>query len=215
LQNRQSPAINDKLHTAALGNFGRVAPGVDDLLASFADWAAAERVARAAAERSRARSLGDQAARSATWTGILVDLAERAAEVTVTAGGSTISGRLVCVGRDFLLVDKQNNRPCLVSVTAVDTLAPQPAGSSGPATSGRPLRPAAPGGSRGPAVDLSMLSALDSLAAERAPVSLRAGTTTLAGDLLAAGVDAVTVAASPHGRLVHVPAAALAWCELR
>ena len=195
-----------------MGNFGRVAPGVDDLLASFADWAAAERVARAAAERSRARSLGEQAARSATWTGILVDLAERAAQVQVTAGGSKISGRLLCVGRDFLVVEQPSSRPCLVSVEAVDTLAPQPALPLAPETAGRP---APPGGSRHPAVDLSLLSALDSLAAERAPVALRSGTTTLTGDLLATGVDVLTIAAGPHGRLVHVPVAALAWCELR
>jgi len=243
-----------------VGNFGRVAPGVDDLLASFADWAAAERVARAAAERSRARSLGEQAARSATWTGILVDLAERAAQVQVTAGGSKISGRLLCVGRDFLVVEQPSSRPCLVSVEAVDTLAPQPALPLAPETAGRPhrpalpggvsrpalpggvsrpalpggvsrpappggvsrpalpggvSRPAPPGGSRRPAVDLSLLSALDSLAAERAPVALRSGTTTLTGDLLATGVDVLTIAAGPHGRLVHVPVAALAWCELR
>ncbi|MBA2283054.1 MAG: hypothetical protein H0W25_17730, partial [Acidimicrobiia bacterium] len=54
-----------------------------DLLARLAAWAAAARVDEAAAARSRERWLRQAADEGASFTGVLLDLAERGAPVVV------------------------------------------------------------------------------------------------------------------------------------
>ena len=77
LQNRQS-AINPTLAWRAVHE---TQTGGDELVAAFARWAADQRVAAAAAVRVAGAVAAEQAGASATWAGVLVDLAEQGATV--------------------------------------------------------------------------------------------------------------------------------------
>jgi hypothetical protein len=182
--------------------------GGDEVVAAFSRWAAEQRTVSAAGSRSRERSLREQAAASATWAGALVDLAEGGAPVTAVIGRQRRTGRIVGVARDFFVLETRTGRSDLVVLRAVDALWPDQ--TVGP-------RPAGPAGDRGGAIDLSLMMALAVLAEEHAPIGL---TTTsgieIAGDLLAAGEDVLTVRTdAPNRRLAHVPFSAVAICELR
>jgi hypothetical protein len=180
-------------------------PRADDFVSALDRWAASQRTASAAASRARERSLREQAATLATWTGILVDLAEQGAPVTAVVANQHRRGRIVGVGRDFFVLDAHPGRTALVRADAVASLWPEGAGA--------PL----PAGSRGGAIDLTLLMALALLAEQRSPVCLAttAGLET-AGDLLAAGEDILTLRTdSSRRRLAYVPLQAVAWCELR
>ncbi|HET9078120.1 MAG TPA: hypothetical protein VFN68_14380 [Acidimicrobiales bacterium] len=181
-----------------------------EFLAALTGWAAGQRVAGAAAARARLRALSESAAGSATFTGVLVDLAERAADVTVSVRSgpeARLSGRLVGVGRDFCVLEQPDGRPVLIRLDAVATVAPN--APSAPGHIG-------PAGDRAAPLTLSLVAALAELAAERAPVRLATGSERLDGELASVGDDVVTVRVgrSP-GRLVHVAVGALRWCELR
>lgn len=194
---------------------------MDDLLDAFQGWASSARVKAAAQARARERHLREQLGASATWTGLLVDLAERTTPVTLYVAGGKRSGRLVGVSTDFLVLDQPSGRPALVALRAVAALwsdgAPPPnGGSTDPATAPRgPER--APSGDRGPSLQLSLGAALDTLAQEHAPVAITVeGGPDLVGALLVVGEDVLTLRpASPARRLVHVPLVAVAVCELR
>jgi hypothetical protein len=186
----------------------------DELVAALDRWAAAQRVASAAAGRARERSLREQAATLATWTGILVDLAEKRAPVTVVLANQRRRGRLVGVGSDFFVLDASPARTALGRSDAVTSLWPEDAAASLPA------------GGRMATIDLSLMMALALLAEERSPIRLT--TTTgleIAGALLAAGEDVLTVrtdssaisatSATSARRSAYLPLSAVAWCELR
>jgi hypothetical protein len=177
----------------------------DELVAALDRWAATQRAAAAAAGRARERSLREQAATLATWTGVLVDLAERGAPVTAVVANQRRRGRVVGVGRDFFVLDARPGRTGLARSDAVVSLWPN-------------LAPAGPpAGARGGPIDLSLMMALALLAEERSPVCVTAATgfeTT--GDLIAAGEDVLTVRTeSSTRRLAYVPLRSVAWCELR
>jgi hypothetical protein len=176
----------------------------DDFLAALDRWAATQRAAAGAASRARERSLREQAAMQATWTGILVDLAEQGAPVTAVLANRPRRGRIVGVGRDFFVLEVHPGRSGLARSDAVASLWPEHG-------------VAPPGGMRGGAIDLSLLMALALVAEERHPVCLvtSAGLET-SGELVAAGEDVLTVRTEPPGRrLAYVPLGAVAWCELR
>jgi hypothetical protein len=201
LQNRQS-AINKKVPWRVV----QPRPHGDEVVAAFARWAAEQRTTSAAADRSRARSLREQASASATWKGMLVDLAEQDTPVTAVVAGQRRSGQIVGVGQDFFVIQPRQGRPALVCLDAVSALWPE-----------MDSLPAPPAGDRSPAISLSLLSALARLAEDRCPMGLltRAGFE-VAGDLVAAGEDVLTVrTAPPARRLVSVPFGAVALCELR
>jgi hypothetical protein len=183
-------------------NHGR--PG-DELVAALDRWAASQRAASAAAGRARERSLREQAATLATWTGILVDLAEHGASVTAVLANQRRRGRIVGVGRDFFVLDAHPGRPALVRSDAVASLWPDHAAAVLPA------------GARGGEIDLSLMMAVALLAEERSPIcviSTTGGET--AGDLVAAGEDVLTVRTDASmRRLAYVPLGAVAICELR
>ena len=61
----------------------------------------------------------------ATWSGILVDLAERATAVVIGIGEHRCSGRVVGVSRDFCLVEQLNGRPAIVPLAVVSSVAPE------------------------------------------------------------------------------------------
>lgn len=175
-------------------------------MAAFARWAADQRVVAAAGDRVRERSLREQARSSATWTGVLVDLAEQASQVTVMVAGHRRCGRLVGVGRDFCVLEPDRGRTALIALLQVTELWPD-----GPAFSDPP------GGDRSPAIDLALMAALALLAEDRAPVGVfSTGGLETAGDLVAAGDDVLTLRTGmPGRRLVYVPLGAVAVCELR
>lgn len=175
--------------------------GGDDLVRSLAGWAAEQRVIEAAAGRARERSLREQAGAAATFAGVLVDLAERGADVIVGSAGGRRSGRLVGVGRDFCVLEQRIGRPAIVATAAITSVRAAPASES-------------PAGDRAPALELSLAAALGALADDRAPVGLYldAGET-VDGELIAAGQDVVTVRSA--ARVVYVPLRAVMVCELR
>jgi hypothetical protein len=181
-------------------------PGGEELVAAFTRWAADERSAAAAANRSRTRSLQEQAASSATWAGILLDLAEQGTPVSVVVAGRRRSGRIACVGRDFCVIDSGPGQTALIRVAAMEELRPDSDSVAG-----------APAGDRESALDLSLVTVLSLLAEDRSSVGLvtSAGLETT-GHLIAAGEDVLTVRTDPPTRrLVYVPLGAVAVCELR
>ena len=182
-------------------------PPPDDFLAELARWSAADRVSRAAAERSRTRSLHGQSAADATWAGLLVDLAEARAEVTVSIRtGMKVSGRLMATARDFVVLENRSGAPVMLSTDAISCLAP----SAGTSTADRP------GGGRRPRLELSLAGALDALAGERAPVVVWAGPESVTGSVVACGEDLVTIRAEgATQRRVYLPLGSVMCVELR
>jgi hypothetical protein len=200
-----------------VGGLGGSRPDPDDLLADLARWSAADRAARAASGRARVRALVDQSAASATWAGLLVDLAEAGAEVVCSlAGGTRVSGRLVGMGRDFAVVERAGARPVLVRTDAITSLAPGAGSGAGAPGAGPGAAPGRPGGQRRPPRDLNLAAALDALAGEGAPVVLRAAGEAITGTVTACGVDMVTLRSEGAARrTVHVPLGAVVCVELR
>ncbi|MGH9120778.1 MAG: hypothetical protein ACRDYC_02360 [Acidimicrobiales bacterium] len=175
----------------------------EDLLASFARWAADERALEATRSRRRVVSLREQAAGSATLTGTLVDLAERDALVVLSGPNLHLAGRLVGVGEDFFTLSQTGGGLTLVSNRAVSTVRPE----------GRAQ--GAGQGDRGAPLSLDMAAALAWLAEERSPVRLvLAGGERLEGELVAVGVDVLTVRTGLAGsrQMVLVAVAAVEAC---
>jgi hypothetical protein len=82
------------------------------------------------------------------------------------------------------------------------------AGQAGP--------PDHPGGARRTSVDLGLAAALDGLAGEQAPVSVRSGSGDVTGTLTACGQDFVTIRADgAGGRVAYVSLDRVVWVELR
>ncbi|MDA8047970.1 MAG: hypothetical protein M0Z30_22505 [Actinomycetota bacterium] len=195
-------------------------PGPDDLLAELSRWAAAERVGRAAGERSRLRALVDQSAAEATWSGILVDLAEVGAEVTLSLRGARrVVGRLVGTGRDLVVIERARRGPVLVPVGAISSVIPSaghpPPEIPGRFGAGRAGEPR-PGGQRPPALDLGLADALDALGADGAPVTVHTADESFHGVVSACGQDLVTVRAEgAERRPVHIALGAITCVELR
>jgi hypothetical protein len=155
-------------------------------------WLRGLRTAEAASTRRRARWTAQQLTESATFTGLLVDLAEQRCEVVV----ETVTRRCVVVlrgvGVDFCAgVDR--DRWVLIPLAAVAAVRTQP--------------PADPVGSdRSPALDATLAEALTDLLDDRPRlvVTLTSGEQ-VAGELRAVGTDVMTLRgdeASP--RWVHV-----------
>lgn len=176
------------------------------MLAAFARWAAEERVGVAAQARRKERWLRQQAAETATLAGLLVDLAERRAQVTLTVGTRRVSGRLAGVGRDACAASEASGGAAIV---ALDHLVAVHVASPG----GRGAGSEPPSGRRPPQGPWGLVDALAALAAERSRVRLAlASGELLTGDLLGAGEDVVTLRPSDTRLLVHVAIAAIQSC---
>ena len=173
----------------------------DRLLAAFARWAAQQRTEQAAGMRSRERSLRDQAEGEATWSGLLVDLAEADADLTIEVGSRRMRGRLVGVGRDFCVLEGDGRRPALIPTDRIVAVWKE--------------KPAS--GSRFPHLDLTFGAALSGLAGERSPVCMVLdGGSQVIGDLISSGADLVTVRTDPATRrTVHLQTSHIEVCELR
>jgi hypothetical protein len=178
----------------------------DRLLADLLEWAATERARRSAAERARTRALVDQSAAGATWAGLLVDLAERSAEVNLTLPGGRLSGRVVGVGSDFCVLDRTGRPPALVVLHAITLLS----GAGGSPS---------PGGHRTPPVAMSLADALEALAGDRTPLTVHHGQDRVNATLVGLAVDFITLRADGDvgttGAVLHVRLAAVSCCELR
>jgi hypothetical protein len=181
-----------------------VQPG-DDLVAAFRRWAAGERTTAAAQNRARERWLREQASASASWAGVLVDLAEQSASVVIRVGRLRYAGRMVGVARDFCVVQQPGGRPTLIVLAAISALWPQVT-SAGP-----------PAGDRQPGLALSLAGALSALAEERSRVALTlTDGDPVEGEMVAVGEDVLTIRTeSPSRRSVYVRLAAVTCCEVR
>ena len=150
---------------------------LDHLLAD----AAAEEAAR---ERSQTRVLRQIAEEEATFLGIAVDLAERGSVVVArTSSGRAHRGRVLAVGRDFVVLRDAAGPPAFLAVPALASLRPQPGDGRGDVA-----------GARVAPLDVGLAALLVVLAADRPRVQVSAvGDEPVAGQLRSAGVDVVTI----------------------
>lgn len=165
-------------------------------------WAAEARAREAADARARERWLRTQAEEDARLRQVLQGLAERGTTVTAaTAAGRHLTGRLLRVGDDFVLLEGPGGRKNLVALAALawcrtvhaDRRRPDPAVGPDP-------EPAAGTGTAAGLVDVL------AQAAERRP-HLLVHTTgpAISGELRAVGVDLlVLVTADDPPALVYV-----------
>jgi hypothetical protein len=200
---------------------GKEEHGGDDLVAAFARWAAGERVADAARQRSRERWLRQQAIEAATMTGVLTDLAEQRAEVTLRTRTHPFIGRMVGVARDFVVVEERSGAALMVATAHLASVSPLPGRRAGAAPS---YDRGDPSGDRNPPLPILLVDALALLAADRSPVRL--GVTSgelILGDLIAVGIDVITVQGDSLARgngparrdHLYIPLAAVEVCAPR
>jgi hypothetical protein len=141
-------------------------------------WLADQRSEAAIAERRRAGWLDRQAGESATFTGVMRDLAERASMVVIDGpGGRRHRGRLVAVARDFVSLERGDGELTLLRTDALAAV--REASGSGPVLGDRP-----------PIVDQDLAGAIAALAIDRPRVVLvtRDGTVNT-GELREVGQD--------------------------
>lgn len=146
------------------------------------------------------RWLGRQAGESATFTGVLRDLAERASAVVLDGpGGRQHRGRLVAVAGDFVVLERVDGGTTLLRNDALAAVRELDGG--GPVLDDRPA-----------VVAQDFAGALATLAADRPRVLLvtRDGTLT-AGELREVGLDlAVLRADNRPPATIYVPLAFVA-----
>jgi hypothetical protein len=151
----------------------------DELLAALAGWSADERVREAARSRARRRSLGHQAAESATFAGVLLDLAERRASVTITTVGGRHDGQLVAAATGICVVRSAAGEAALIALPAITHV------TTGPVLAI---------GERTPPLELDLAGALAAMAADRPTVRLElVGGERVAGVLDTVGTDLVSL----------------------
>ena len=158
------------------------------------------RADQAIAERARERSLREQAAEGATFAGVLVDLAEHAAPVTLrTVAGRTHRATVAAVGADVVMLRTAAGEDVLVRLGAVATVRARPGGRLHAA--GRDRKPR---GAR-------LLEVLSTLAPERPRVSVvtTGSVDPVRGDLVAVGTDVVTLRLEGDAALCAIRASAI------
>src|ERR1017187_122985 len=97
--------------------------GTDALAYELVRFVADTRASDAARSRSRERSLRQQATEMATFAGLLLDLVEGGASVTVrTTAGRVHQGNIVAVGRDFVLLRAAAGPDIYLKIEAVALL---------------------------------------------------------------------------------------------
>jgi hypothetical protein len=179
-----------------------------DLRARLDRWAAEARSDEAAAARARQRWMRQAASESATFAGVLLDLAERQTAVLVTCTSSRRHhGVVTIVGRDF----------CALRIGHQGAIRPGSDGGHDVLIAYRGLtsvRPNAadegPLGDRAPGVDLTLAEVLVACAADRPRVLVVAGIGEgIAGELRAVGHDVVTVRPDGEPRAAYVALASI------
>jgi hypothetical protein len=157
--------------------------GAPDLIARIERWIAEARSNDAAAARARERWMRQQADESATFVGVLMDLAERRTPVVIHGrAGRRHRGTIVAVGMDFCAVRTSSGRDVLLAYSGIGSVRPDSRGS-------------APSGDRIVHVDLALSGMLSVLAADRPRVLVMttADADGLAGELRSVGRDVVTL----------------------
>lgn len=177
--------------------------GDHGFLASLERLVAEAMADRSAEERSQARVLRQVAEESATFVGVAVDLAERGDSIVArTATGRSHRGRVLAVGRDFLVLRDAPCPPVVLATAGVASLRPQ--------LLGRSIDTA---GSRRPPLDVDLAVLLAGLAGDRPRVQVMAvgDHQPLSGELRAVGLDVATIRLDGEGRnLAYVRLANLA-----
>jgi hypothetical protein len=170
----------------------------DDPLAGLAQWLADARVDREVEARTRRRWLDQQAREGSTMAGLLLDLAEREAPVTVrTRAGAALTGVVVALGSDFAVVRSADRGDTLVPSPAIATVRGGPGG-------------AAEIGDRAVAMLVSIADALVELAVERPLVMASVRGEEVRGELSSSGRDVITVTLASSARdRVHIAVDAL------
>ena len=157
--------------------------GGPDLTARLERWVADARSADAAAARARQRWLQVQADESATFVGVLVDLAEQGAPVVIHGrGGRRHRGTIAAVASDFCALRTSGDRDVLLAFGGIGSVRPD-------------ARTASPSGDRAVRADLGLAEMLSVLAVERPRVLIvtTADAESIAGELRSVGRDVVTI----------------------
>lgn len=149
-------------------------------------WVAEARATEAVEARVRERWLRTQVAESSTLAGTLVGLTEAATPVVVTtSSGRRHTGLVAMVGEDFLGLRRADERVVLISIAAVASVEP----------SAR-TRPVATDSDGAPSRSSSGVTLRDVLAravADRPRLQVHCDGATLVGELVAVGLDVVTL----------------------
>ncbi|MGH9273902.1 MAG: hypothetical protein ACRDZU_04570 [Acidimicrobiales bacterium] len=161
-------------------------------------WVSEARVDEAALQRSRERWLRDAAEQEATLGGVLIDLAERHAGVTIFVDGRRHHGVIVAIGVDFVALCATAGSDVLLAIRAVDVVRTAPAVEAAV-------------GDRVVSTELRLADVLVELAADRERVRLvTSAGETVTGVLRNVGQDVVVVRTDgdPRGT-AYVPTAAV------
>jgi hypothetical protein len=157
--------------------------GGPDLAARLERWVADARSADAAAARARERWLRLQADESATFAGVLVDLAERGTPVVINGrAGRRHRGSIAAVAADFCALRTAGGHDVLLAFSGIGSVRPD-------------SREQGPVGDRIVHAQIGMAEMLSVLAADRPRVLIVTGTDAegVAGELRSVGRDVVTV----------------------
>jgi hypothetical protein len=169
----------------------------DALSGAMAEWAADQRADHAARARSRVDWLRRQAAEAATLAGVLIDLAERSAYVTLETRAGPYDGRVEVVTTGLCALRRIEGGVTLVALPAVTALH-------------SPDRLAT--GDRTPAIELDMGGALSALSADRTEVTIAlAGGREVGGVLETVGTELVGLQRNHRSELVVLAAVTACW----
>jgi hypothetical protein len=183
---------------------------IERLWADLSIWAGDQRADEAAGGRAREAWLRRQSEDAASLVGVLVDLAERRADVVIhlaAAGEHTVRGTIGAVGIDFIAVIQAAGPTSLVAIGAVSGVRSLGSLAAVEATGDRlaPLR-------------TGLVDALALLAGDRAEVRLVLVPSgqSVAGQLRAAGSDVLTMRldTDPPSTMV-VALSTVGLCQLR
>lgn len=140
-----------------------------------------ERHDQAIVARRREQSLRAQASESGTLLGVMADLAERRAPTSLsTTGGRMVQGVIIGLGADVVIMRGPASKTVLVALDAVASVRAEP--GTVRSTGDREVRSSA-----------TLAHLLAEFAVERPQVVIHAGSTAVAGELRAVGVDVATV----------------------
>jgi hypothetical protein len=147
-------------------------------------WVAEARAAEAVEARMQERWLRTQAEESSTLTGTLVGLAEAGAPVMLTAGsGRRHAGVVAMVGADFVGLRRADERVVLVSIAAVVSV--EASGSARPVGADGELHSVSSG--------VTLRDVFARAVGDRPRLQVHCDGATLVGELVAVGLDVVTL----------------------
>ncbi|MCB1003576.1 MAG: hypothetical protein KDB35_05260 [Acidimicrobiales bacterium] len=180
------------------------APALDALLARWRRTALAD---AAADQRRRQHWLERQDGADATFAGVLVELAERGRRVSLTTvSGQRLTGWLLAVGTDVVVLEDPTGTRSLVALRAVSA-----AGEVDPHGAGERLT-----GTAAATADTTLSEVLAELATERPEVSMSFGAqgAHLRGRLVSVGRDTAALRLDGAGGTAFVALANVEVCRL-